>query len=75
MVTALLLFQNTLLCFSVNGVFKEGEHLGSPVLEAVLAPARLSRSLSYLLFPDLLLFCPQAIFIGPILSSCLFCLG
>lgn len=27
----LLLFQNTLLCFSVNGVFKEGEHLSSPV--------------------------------------------
>lgn len=26
----MLLFQNTLLCFSVNGVFKEGENLGGP---------------------------------------------
>lgn len=75
----LLLFQSTLLCFSVNGVFKEGEGLWSaefaewsPSQLVVLSTLSFPATFSSLFFLDLLLsFCPPSLPSPPVFS----CLG
>ena len=75
----LLLFQSTLLCFSVNGVFKEGGDLWGPEFAewplsqpVVLGTLSFPAAFSSLSFPDLLLsFCPPSLPSPPVFS----CLG